>query len=1087
MFTLNSSSTALVQRTTENAQFVLTASQCALRRYPTCHASFSSRPLHTDRARHNTVPHHDEALSTSATFGLGEPRRLGKLSRWMRLLNKNLPAHLRILEEHSSQEDKSQASMDLNVSRIEKIFSQARSEADTEILLWLVDNGYRRTAVWLMETILSFPTANESMPALKTPSNIDWPRNVFASIRKAPLNSPLIVHRTTEIVDDESQFDSAQFDSRKAQAESRLLGRVWETLGILVIKSANAGTGDAIDDNMLTALLVLGQIHKLGMMPDDVYAYTHTSRPSYAQRPPILNLVSSRILTALSDAAWRQQQDDAISEATRMGMSLREISQNVPGGRFRLKVRPLGPEIWLELILWCCIESNQVAPALAIISNLAAQAEEPWFAIRWTSPHSREKLSALIDWDRAKLRHGGPGGLIEGYSREKPLVDVPEKTISVEVILALIEKLLASVASSSVINTSRLGAFSIHKDFRSLRKTMSDIEDVMTFLEPHDLPPEYFDYLESRLLQDGAFDLPRAPVDLYTWTTRMKSIRDLETIDAEKPAEQVLRLSEIHAQSQLHIGLQHQALSALVEFGDVHHTLAIFNELQENIDKRKVTSIKNFLQHQPAITKEASGLPSKHELEFTNCHGQLPYYKLAGLLNLISDTNLVGLGRWLLYAEDVDGAALPEEAWGLHCMTPALYRFAAVSQDEDLIEVATLKRSRKLMPSVKMLRNLADANMSLSHLSLARKNLMRLRFAAAGGFGLSNVVHLAATVLRLEHHNPNSDHGNDRTLSTAMAMLVDMLLNDSFSSTRSDFTSEVRHLFKRQIHHILSVLTFFRGSPLEKFAKLHIRKFPSSNLALLPARTFNVLLSAGIDAYGAGFGRKMWDRFCRNPDTPYAAELFDADVESLNNAAESDDLVEQDVMSESNSSRVLDLPLSRKTDSRSQDDQSGREEAMIEFEDPFFPKTPSESGGEVETRSENSQGDMPVPFHMHNLTDAPVTVPNLKTLRIIIRAVAGEMKAREEGGLSTVLQRQQLAWAVSMFKAFGIADRNVVEQEIQYPLNEIDAEVVEESRDAIEAAQQRGAHELTSGQDLTAGSPISEMWVPYSKDQPAFM
>lgn len=1018
----------------------------------------------------------------------------------MSQLNRQLPAELRIEEERASRHDNTNPASSLNLKKVEKIFSLARGDGNTEVLLWLVENGYRRTAAWLMEAVLNLSSSRKKTPPLTAPSNIAWPDGLFEIVPKSPFKSTPRFRPTTDSVDSESQFRSAHFDNREAEVEARLLGRVWETLGILIVNSAHASTDDTMDDNMLTALLVLAHVHNLGMVPDNIYAYSHMDRPTYIQRPPILNLVSSRILAALSDVTWRQQQDDAISQATRMGVSLKEISKNVPGGRFRLKVKPLAPEIWLELILWCCIESDQIAPALSIVRKLANQVDDPWFAVRWTSPQSRERLSTLVDWNRVKLRHGGAAGLIEGYSREKPFVDVPDKTISVEVILALIDKLLSSVMPSSLTSLSKTRAERINKDSRPLRRIMSDIYDVMTFLEPHNIDVDYFDYLESRLLQEGAFDLPRAPADLYTWTKRMASLRALEKIAPEKPATETLLLGDIRAQSQLHVGIQHQALNVLIEFGDIHNTLAIFNEIQESIDEKKVASIKTFLQQQQPetlVTNEITSPSAKHDLEFTNCHGQLPYYKLAGLLNLISDTNLVGLGRWLLYAEEVDGAALPEDIWGLPCMTAALYKFAAVSEDQELLDVASRKRSRKLLPSIKTLRTLANAEIALLHFNRARASLESLRSAQGGGFGLSNVVNLAATILRLERDRSREPSFSPFSQRIATDLLTDILVSARYNSTRGDFTLDTQRLFKQQLHHTLAVISCFGKFDLTKFAQKHVVRYPSSNLPLLPAKHFNVLLSAGIDVYGAEFGLRMWQKFCENPSSPYAVELFDEDPESLQKAVASDGSDESDVLNESNAIRSFGVPLSQPSEESQQVELMEVDEDIIEFNDPFFPKTPPiEEGIEATLSDEETTTSIPLQTaapetaRSDDVPTSPLVIPNLNTLRLIVRGTAREMKERQEAYAPTTISthhRGQLAWAVGMFKDFGIVDPTVVEQEIQYPLSELDSSIKEETEKRFELDRRRSTQSMAATQGMGEESGVSEMWTPISKPLPTFL
>lgn len=1055
----------------------------AISQHTSSHFSFPPRGRPRNRAyhathltrlprTHNTTTNlqAQELLKYASDATTTNSGRSQGLPRWIHRLNEHLPPELRILEDGSLHVKDIGLARNFDAESLEKVFASAQKEGDVDLLPWLVEKGYRKTAVWLMQAILSLSSSKSNIPTLRVPSNIVWPENIFKSIKFKPVKTSRISEPPTKPVD-----INIHFGDREVSATARLLTDVWTSLGVLIVNSAQKIADDTTDDNMLTVLLVLAHVHNVGMMPDNVYAYTHLPRTTHVQRPPILNLVSGRILAALSDVTWRQQQDDAIALATRMGMSIKDLSNNAPGGRFRLKVRPLAPEIWLELILWCCIESNQTTAALSIIARLTQEAENPWFAMRWTSPQARDSDRSLIDWDRVKLRHGGAAGSIEGYSREEPFVHVPDKTISVEVVLALVDKLLSSLVSSSLIHTGKVEPLRARKDLRRLRRTMADIESVMAFLEPHDLPPDYFDYLESRLLQQDAFDLRHAPVDLYRWTKRMRSIRDLKRVSPERKFEQSLRLDSIQMQSQLHVGMQHQALNALIEFGDVHNTLALFNEMQESVDEKKVASIKSFWKRQQqlqmASTKEIASFSPKHHLEFTNCHGQLPYYKLAGLLNLISDTNLIGLGRWLLYAEEVDGAALPEHVWDLPCMTNALYRFAAVSQDKDLLETAMAKGSRKLLPSIKTLRALADADMSLLHFRRVRMTLKTLKDASGGGFGLSNVANLAATLLRLEESNTDNDAALQRN---ATFMLKDMLIEGRYDSRRNEFTLQAKRNFKQQIHHMLTVFLCFPSTTIGKFARRYRAMFSPSNLPVLPARDFNVILSAAIEIYGAGFGRTMWERFCTNPDTPDPTKTFDVEHNP-----------DDDRDAEIQPSNVP-RPASRMNAGSLQHDQLDPDNELLQFDDPFFPKQRAAlddsfhkalTAEEQFQSSSSRQRDTSPPSQW---PPYPLVIPNLNTLRVIIRGTVRELQSRDEAGLSAKSQERQLAWAVQILRLFGIADRSVIEQEIQLPLAELDTEYLAEANREIESRWQRVAQPF-SGTNPQVDESVSEMWLPISR------
>lgn len=865
----------------------------------------------------------------------------------------------------------------------------------------MVENGHEKPAVWLMTECLRQIAASSRKSPDKHPSNIQWPDNLFKSLGRPPGARAVelrdLSYIDSDTVDSEAVFENNQFFRHSAGLEYGMLNKIWTALGRLVLRSADMKEDEAASI-MSSVLLVLGHIHNLGMMPDDMYAYKSLPRSTFLQRPPILHLVSSRILTSMSDAAWRKQQDDAIAEATVRGMTLKQISETVPGGRFRLKVSPLAPEIWLELILWCCIEGGHRAAAVAIINSLRERHENPWFAVRWTaSPHT-DGPSPRVDWDRVKLRHGGTVGLIEGYSREKPFVDVPPRTVSVEVVLAVIE----SCVNSCHVASDR------SSNFRDVDVTASDIENAIALLEPHDLPSQYIDFIGNRLMQTGAFDSAKSPAtSLQKWAACLRNMQQLETIRNDTKLEPDLSIGSVLLHS-LHLsGIQHQALDALVQLGDVHNSLQLFNDIQERVDQNKFRSITEFLQMQPAPAKGFfSPRLFVHRLEYTESHGQLPYHKLAAFLNLLSDTNMTGLGQWLLYADDIDGALIPSSAYGHPSMIAALLKFASLSQDDDLRhEVLRACRRSKLLPNVRVMRSLVDAMACVPDFAAVHTWLMKLKRAEGGGPGLSNIVHLAATILRLENGMLGSQESEEIQLEKACRILDDILKREKYGNVNRDFTLIQQNLFNQQVGHILRIFAFTNGSLLEHLARLHVNRYRTGNVVSLPASHFNVLLSAIVDVHGCATGFEMWNLFCQDFDAAKIARLSEIDDNDF-------DVKDRMPLIDAEGGKLPEHGKPR----HGLLDTATETDADLPFENPLFP---------------NSQ---PNGVLAPLLKPMSITTPNLQTARIIVRAAIKEKKALRREGKSTEKQDDILAWAYWVFKVFSAAENALIEQEIQEPV-----------------------------------------------------
>jgi hypothetical protein len=93
----------------------------------------------------------------------------------------------------------------------------------------------------------------------------------------------------------------------------------------------------------------LARLHHAGMISDRVYQYPKPDASQIVFRPPALHFLSSSIMSVLSDAAWHEHETAVAAAAADAG----EPSPFIP---YTPGIRELGPEIWLELILWCCVE-----------------------------------------------------------------------------------------------------------------------------------------------------------------------------------------------------------------------------------------------------------------------------------------------------------------------------------------------------------------------------------------------------------------------------------------------------------------------------------------------------------------------------------------------------------------------------------------------------------------------------------------------------------------------------------------------------------------------------------------------------------
>lgn len=722
--------------------------------------------------------------------------------------------------------------------------------AGTELWGWMIDHGKRKTVVFILKSLLAHVAHSSTQEASdQVLSNLTWLRNPSGSIDTcAELSEYKLPIGLTGISSLESILDQAEsFDS-----SPQIIRHVWRTLLRFIQLAAKVPEGET-SEHMSVVLLTIGTLHQYGLIPDRAYSYKPAPWSSYLKRPPILHVVSSRILTSLSDAAWRDQQDDAIAEATKSGMSLKELGESVPGGRFRLRVRPLPVEIWLEFILWCSLELGEPRAVADTILNLNEEDSEPWFAVRWCSPVSSDSNNDMVDWDGLKLRYGGSVGLIEGYSREKPFVDVPRRTVSVELVLATIDQALAKLSLRH--KTTK------HQRRTILRPFVHDIQRLVAFLEPHDLSASYFDYLAHRTADALLPAAQTEPLFLQSCLSGVAQLRSLQKQDTMAIVSQDLQLYSVQENTVLQNAIQHQVLEALMQQGILHSALTVFNDIQEVVDRNKLRSIAGFLQETQRPSRQSFFISraSQHRLEYVDSHGQLPYHKLAGFLDLVTSAKLPGLGEWLLYSDDLDGPMIPSTAYSTPSLIPALVRFASSNNDHLLFSrVVIASRRAEFKPTIRMYRAIINADIIFSRFSTAKARLDILKQVQGGGYPISTLASLAAVILRYENNQPLQDV---RKLKSA-EKFMHQLLSGQFDAARDDYSIAQRGLFKQQVSHMLRLFNACEGSILRTLARRHVHRFVSGNQACLPPRSFNVFFSAYADTHGLSQSLELYTKFC---------------------------------------------------------------------------------------------------------------------------------------------------------------------------------------------------------------------------------
>lgn len=765
---------------------------------------------------------------------------------WMRVLEPLLPVGLRTsaMEEQQTFED---------VQDLLKILHLAEVCVGNQFDLlhhMLLKYGRDRAALYLLDKMLSDVSAPAS-EVHKVPSNVMWPDLLDLGSSTFDLDQP---ENTAKSLPLEDQYS----DNDRIPTQRAVMRRILLSLGKLVIVATKT---EASESRLIMSFVyqVLAKIHHCGLLPETIYDYPISPYSTTVNRPPVLHLLSGRILTILSDAVWRSQQDEHIARAAAESHSIEGVFKDPPGGRFRLRVRDLGPEVWLEFILWCCVEWRFGVTGASIVESLRGEHEMPWFAIHWTSNDLGHSVP-LVDWQKVHMRTGGTVGRIESYSGEQPLAAVPERTISAEVVLALVE---------SVVNTSGTLYQTTIRGGTMEQRISHHVQNLISFLEPHSLPTEYLDYLAIRLLQSDHPEGYKAVQSLSAMSSLLTELHDLERATPPELFKPTLAYRDIIAQSLTRVSLLQQSLMADIRSGLIFESTERFSSIQHFVDRSKVQNMLAFLQTSRQDDKNFfGGESSLHHQEYSGSHGQPPAHIMAAFLQHITENNELELAQWMLYSDDVDGPAISKRLFKEQSIARAVTRLATETLDMDLLQkiIQSTALNRRLKPSVKLRRAITDAQIRLMEFSRAASSLKGLRTTIAGGYSPQNLATLAATILRMELSSNNDDQSiGVRTKIRQARLLMTDILSGQYNATSGEFYRSQLSLFRRQVANVLQILQALPQSSVCRVAKAFPQFQVAGNAPNLDSATFNCLLSGIVDAHGVETGISIWKKFCQYP------------------------------------------------------------------------------------------------------------------------------------------------------------------------------------------------------------------------------
>lgn len=771
---------------------------------------------------------------------MNQPRgKANNVHSWSALLEACLPAHLRAARGSDSVPNIQ--SVEEKAEILLASYGSPNDDAGVDLLAELgVNQGRWTAAVTLIRELVEYHGPAVLADAAPLPAQNLWSSFGLLSdltVKPVALDRPEKAITATATpttlqtklpLDDETASSQTGFN-RHRDIPRDVLGVIWRSLGSMII---------ACSDGTITPeiLEIIAYLHHQGMMPASIYSRKSQEDPTAIQQPPTLHLLSSRILTSLSDAAWRAHEKVIVEEAKSKGGDYLALHPEIPGTAYRVHVAGLRPEIWLELVLWACLHGGWVLEGNAILRAVIQQSKPEWRPISWRHLVPSE-LGRSADWDQLGyiFNTRSPGTMDQLDTQ----VDV-RHTVSSEVVNAYVDVLLSQEHEPW------------HRDRPlSLVFILSQLNSMRSFLERSQLK-----------LSGGSWDA----IVLRLYESRPELVERVDEL------RQLIRLSpkfggEVSSSNTQNLppyvldasaailGIGHENLRLQIRRGNLEGALKSLKYLRNYTDENKRTSLELFLGEIKCHQKPKKGglfTSNYAAIEYPAYEPQIPPLLLGALLGLATDASRPEVGAWLLRDDGIEEPIIKESMYADPAITPALVRFATAGNDR-----ALLSRIVKMQKGVdgaatalphEVLRAFFDTQVSLHNWTAARQILAVLKEEYGSSRQDVNLRSVAREMILLYNRQTSKDRDSRQKLQGAESLFSLMLTK---KSSRQDVSSSTDTLL---------VIMSACHEQLRDFC-VNLAGLHGHFRFALKAATFNGLLAAVADSYGASAGQQLVQTF----------------------------------------------------------------------------------------------------------------------------------------------------------------------------------------------------------------------------------
>ncbi|RDW86413.1 uncharacterized protein DSM5745_03055 [Aspergillus mulundensis] len=698
--------------------------------------------------------------------------------------------------------------------------------------------------------------------------------------------------RRTSKITGLASLDSLTYRPFARDYHMLLMAEVWKSLGIIILYAVDTSPAKS-KLAMSVVYRTLARLHHSGLVSERVYKYTTPGIYQATFRPPGMHLLSSHIMDVLSDAAWTVHEAEVAAEAAAAG-------KDAPFLPAKINIKELGHEIWLEFILWCCVEHGHINEGIWLVDKLVSRQRKGWKFQSWAPLLRDEQSLRNTRISREVSTWPSPDSASVSPEPQKR-TDSPslfhglgKQTISVEVVQALLDNLLNLVHMG--MSTGGTPATELLRRIDNLKFTITSATASDSKFLPTIRAANWF---TTRVMESGGL-IPEADPQTFDDFLKLTPHVVPPWSNGMCPVEEEA-LAKLH-RSQLYDDTS--AFTGLMEYNLKFHSfqrftgsaLNLFAHLQAVMDTCKMRRLDDFFSSQVGSD---SAHPSSHSDDiapFESSIPQLSNVTLAHLFDLITVSRAYAFGEWLLLSGDIDGPTVPASAYGDQALAPSLLRFAAATKNDTVGESVVQSLAEPI--SLNTLRALLNYRITMHQWDRVVPTLRYIRDNRIKTWAHSNIAAIAAEIIRLEHAlrlQPQVQNPDDTVISDIEVNLVEakkVLYRILFGEFDENPWRKRRNP-NFQAHTLISFTRLFRHLPSPSLHEIADSVFeseyvPMYRLPYIPSPPFHTVLAAIVETQGPSAAMKIYKRFCVSYSSPEFSHLVVGGITRFYQKAERD-------------------------------------------------------------------------------------------------------------------------------------------------------------------------------------------------------